>query len=116
MSKEILSVSDLAETLGISAEEVSVLFESGELPGRKIGKHWFCTRQQLLQYIETGDQTKSKASTGTPKGLEGKHKADNSWECETCKRLNGPEDVVCSACGKARLGPLINYIPFPKSM
>jgi hypothetical protein len=100
MDKEILSISDLATTLGMSAEEVQGLFKSGELPGRQIGAHWFCTRQQVLQYIESGEVSTATKGTSTSKELGGKHKADNSWECTSCQHKNGPEYVACSACGE----------------
>ena len=55
---EVLDVNMAAELLTVSRDTVYELFQSGELPGRKVGRKWITTKAAILRWIEssaTGD-------------------------------------------------------------
>ena len=55
---EVLDVHMAAELLTVSRDTVYELFQSGELPGRKVGRKWITTKAAILRWIEssaTGD-------------------------------------------------------------
>src|SRR5688572_12141445 len=55
---EVLDVHMAAELLTVSRDTVYELFQSGDLPGRKVGRKWITTKAAILRWIEgssTGD-------------------------------------------------------------
>ena len=60
----IYQSSEIAELFGLAERHLWPLLKSGELPGRKIGKHWFCTGQDILDFVSRGNQTDT-AHTGS---------------------------------------------------
>jgi excisionase family DNA binding protein len=49
---EILDVAMAAQFLTVSTDTVYSLFQSGELPGRKVGRKWLTTKAAVLRWIE----------------------------------------------------------------
>ncbi|MBU4194814.1 MAG: helix-turn-helix domain-containing protein [Actinobacteria bacterium] len=52
--KEILSVEDAAEFLGISPYTVRKHARQGLIPGRKVGREWRFSRDSLLEWLGCG--------------------------------------------------------------
>ena len=48
--------SEIAEIFGLAERHLWPLLKSGELPGRKIGKHWFCVGSDILDFVSRGNQ------------------------------------------------------------
>ncbi len=111
MDKEILTVADAAQLLSLSEAEVEKLLCEGEIPGRRIGAHWFISRQRLLQFIANEEPSAPKSQPGvaaSPKAVPSKLLSPN-WRCESCENIHPPELVECSNCGTARNTPLIGF-------
>lgn len=49
--KDILTVNDAAELLGISPYTVRKQARQGLIPGRKIGKEWRFSRESLVEWL-----------------------------------------------------------------
>jgi excisionase family DNA binding protein len=49
---EILDVGAAAAFLTVSRDTVYHLFQSGELPGRKVGRKWVTTKAAVVRWIE----------------------------------------------------------------
>ena len=52
MDNEILTVDEAAAMLKVSAQVVTDLLVSNELPGRHIGGSWRTTRRALVSYVD----------------------------------------------------------------
>ena len=52
----IYQSSEVAELFGLAERHLWPLLKSGELPGRKIGKHWFCVGSDILDFVSRGNQ------------------------------------------------------------
>jgi len=50
-SPEVLTAEQLAELLQVDAKTVRSLAVRGELPGRKIGRHWRFPRRAVLDWL-----------------------------------------------------------------
>ena len=90
MEKEILTIADASELLSLSEGEVEQLLSEGELPGRRVGNHWFLSRQRLLQFIagENPEPASPRpAAAESPKPLPPKVLAPN-WRCESCQEIH----------------------------
>jgi hypothetical protein len=48
---EILATEDVADAFGRTSCFARRLFQRGEIPGRKIGRRWFTTREALLAHL-----------------------------------------------------------------
>ncbi len=48
---DVLTVEQLAELLQIDDKTVRTLASKGDLPGRKIGRHWRFSRQAVLEWL-----------------------------------------------------------------
>ncbi len=53
--KAIYSIHSIATLLGTSEHALSTAFQSGLLPGRQIGRMWYCTGDSLLKYFRGSD-------------------------------------------------------------
>ena len=60
----IYQSSEIAELFGLAERHLWPLLKSGELPGRKVGKHWFCVGRDILDFVSCGNQTDT-AHTGS---------------------------------------------------
>ncbi|MCB1803764.1 MAG: hypothetical protein KDJ99_01000 [Candidatus Competibacteraceae bacterium] len=60
----IYQSSEIAELFGLAERHLWPLLKSGALPGRKIGKHWFCVGRDILDFVSRGNQTVT-AHTGS---------------------------------------------------
>jgi excisionase family DNA binding protein len=60
-TSEVLDVKMTAELLTVSADTVYDLFKRGELPGKKVGRKWFTTRNALLRRIESSSENNTLA-------------------------------------------------------
>jgi excisionase family DNA binding protein len=50
---DILDVAMAAQFLTVSPDTVYSLFQSGELPGRKVGRKWVTTKAAVLRWVES---------------------------------------------------------------
>ena len=50
---DVLDVTMAAQFLTVSPDTVYSLFQSGDLPGRKVGGKWVTTKAAVLRWIET---------------------------------------------------------------
>jgi excisionase family DNA binding protein len=57
----VLTVEQLAELLQVDAKTVRTLATSGDLPGRKLGRHWRFSRQAVLDWLATPERRKGAA-------------------------------------------------------
>jgi len=57
----VLTVDQLAELLQVDAKTVRSLAAKGELPGRKLGRHWRFSRQAVLDWLATPERRKGAA-------------------------------------------------------
>lgn len=111
MGKEILSIADASQLLSLPEDEVERLLVAGELPGRRIGDHWFIARRRLLQFIAEGGPAHAPlAPVHLPAGNDLPERIlTPGWRCRTCGERYGPEIAECPACGAVRNTPLMGY-------
>lgn len=115
MEQEIMTLEEVAEALRCDPQQVRVLLEAGQLPGRRIGTAWYVSRRQLMAHIEgPGDaraSTPVPVQAAQPAKLPVRHAKAGTWPCPVCSAENSPEYVQCLVCGAVRLSPLVNYRP-----
>ena len=58
---DVLTVEQLAEFLQVEEKEVRALAAKGELPGRKLGRHWRFSRQAVLDWLATPERKRRAA-------------------------------------------------------
>ena len=111
MEKEILSIADASQLLSLSEAEVERLLVAGELPGRRVGSHWFISRQRLHQFISDDvpvNKPPPAQVIASPKSLPPKLLMPD-WRCDSCHEIHGPELAECPRCGTIRNTPLMGY-------
>jgi excisionase family DNA binding protein len=59
---DVLTVDQLAQLLQVDEKTVRSLAASGELPGRKLGRHWRFSRQAVLDWLGAGDGRKRRSA------------------------------------------------------
>jgi excisionase family DNA binding protein len=59
---DVLTIEQLAELLQVDEKTVRSLATSGELPGRKLGRHWRFSRQAVLDWLATPGQSRRRAA------------------------------------------------------
>lgn len=59
---DVLTIEQLAELLQVDEKTVRSLATSGELPGRKLGRHWRFSRQAVLDWLATPSQSRRRAA------------------------------------------------------
>jgi len=52
--KDVLTIEEAAELLGVSVKTFNKVLHSETLPGRKIGREWKFSRQALIDWIGAG--------------------------------------------------------------
>jgi len=52
--KDVLTIEEAAELLGVSVKTFNKVLHSESLPGRKIGREWKFSRQALIDWIGAG--------------------------------------------------------------
>jgi excisionase family DNA binding protein len=57
----VLSLPQLAELLQVDEKTVRSLATAGDLPGRKIGRHWRFSRQAVLDWLATPERKRHAA-------------------------------------------------------
>ena len=57
----MLTVEQLAELLQVDEKTVRSLASDGDLPGRKIGRHWRFSRQAVLEWLATPERKRRAA-------------------------------------------------------
>src|SRR3954462_13033592 len=57
----VLTVGQLAGLLQVDAKTVRSLAPRGDLPGRKLGRHWRFSRQAVLDWLATPERRKGAA-------------------------------------------------------
>jgi len=58
---EILDVGLAADFLTVSRDTVYRLFQTGELPGRKVGRKWVTTKAAVIRWLESSSADDSLA-------------------------------------------------------
>lgn len=58
---DVLTVEQLAELLQIEDKTVRALAAKGELPGRKLGRHWRFSREAVLDWLANPERRKGAA-------------------------------------------------------
>jgi len=57
----VLTVEQLAELLQVDEKTVRSLAAKGELPGRKLGRHWRFSRHAVLDWLAMPDRKRRAA-------------------------------------------------------
>lgn len=66
MAPRFVQITDVAETLNISARQAYGLVTSGELPAIKVGKSWRIEVSELEAYIQRAyEQTRKRVDDGS---------------------------------------------------
>jgi excisionase family DNA binding protein len=52
--KEVLTIDEAAELLGVSVKTFNKVLHSENIPGRKIGREWKFSRRALIEWIGAG--------------------------------------------------------------
>jgi excisionase family DNA binding protein len=52
--KEVLTIEEAADLLGVSVKTFNKVLHSENIPGRKIGREWKFSRQALIEWIGAG--------------------------------------------------------------
>lgn len=60
--KDILSMNEAARFIHVDKGYLKVALESGEIPGRLIGKQWRIFKQDLIDWVRSGNQTEGQAN------------------------------------------------------
>jgi excisionase family DNA binding protein len=58
---DVLTAEQLAELLQVDEKTVRGLATKGELPGRKLGRHWRFSRQAVLDWLATPERKRRAA-------------------------------------------------------
>jgi len=58
---DVLTVERLAELLQVDEKTVRSLAAKGDLPGRKLGRHWRFSRQAVLEWLATPERKRRAA-------------------------------------------------------
>ena len=58
---DVLTVEQLAELLQVDEKTLRSLAAKGELPGRKVGRHWRFSRQAVLDWLATPERKRRAA-------------------------------------------------------
>lgn len=111
MGKEILTIADASELLSLPESEVQRLLEAGELPGRRVGPHWFISRQRLMHFIAGDEQSAARSAPARPDPpvVLPDRVLNPGWRCKSCGEQYSPEIAECARCGTVRATPLIGY-------
>jgi len=54
IQRDVLTIEEAAELLGVSVKTFNKVLHSESLPGRKIGREWKFSRQALIDWIGAG--------------------------------------------------------------
>ena len=57
----VLTIEQLAELLQVDQKTVRSLATNGDLPGRKLGRHWRFSRQAVLDWLATPERKRHAA-------------------------------------------------------
>ena len=52
--EKLLRINDVAEALGKHPQTVRILMRNGDLPGKKIGRHWYVLESEFLDFMRSG--------------------------------------------------------------
>ena len=66
-SKEVLTIEEAAELLGVSVKTFNKVLHSENIPGRKIGREWKFSRRALIEWIGAGRSDDFYREPGTLK-------------------------------------------------
>jgi excisionase family DNA binding protein len=55
-ASDVLTTAQLARLLQVDEDTVRTLAKRGELPGRKVGRHWRFSRQAILDWLASGER------------------------------------------------------------
>jgi excisionase family DNA binding protein len=56
--RDFVTLDGLRKLLHISPKTAQLIAESGEIPGRRIGKTWKFYREDIVEYIRSGNRPK----------------------------------------------------------
>jgi excisionase family DNA binding protein len=68
--RDILNVYGIAALLDVSTDTVYELLQSGELPGRKVGREWRSTRNAIMRWLEETMADRTVHPTKQKKGKD----------------------------------------------
>ena len=73
--KEVLTIEEAAELLGVSVKTFNKVLHTENIPGRKIGREWKFSRKALIDWIGAGRSDDFYREPGTlkaaPNGRDG---------------------------------------------
>ena len=55
--REIMTIEEAAQLLGVSVKTFNKVLHSQEIPARKIGREWKFSRQALIDWVGRGDSS-----------------------------------------------------------
>ena len=85
--KEVLTIEEAAELLGVSVKTFNKVLHSENIPGRKIGRAWKFSRQALIDWIGKG---RSDEFYREPRELEPRNgRAAQAGETPGARRTSG---------------------------
>lgn len=59
---DVLTLEQLAQLLQVDEKTARTLAANGELPGRKLGRHWRFSRQAVLDWLAAGDGRRRRSA------------------------------------------------------
>jgi excisionase family DNA binding protein len=59
---DVLTIEQLAELLQVDEKTVRSLAAKGDLPGRKVGRHWRFSREAVLEWLATPGRSRRQAA------------------------------------------------------
>jgi excisionase family DNA binding protein len=62
---DVLTVEQLAELLQVDEKTVRTLAASGDVPGRKLGRHWRFSRQAVLDWLANPERRTGSTGFGS---------------------------------------------------
>lgn len=84
-NKDILTIEEAAELLGVSVKTFNKVLHTENLPARKIGREWKFSRQALIDWVAAGRSAefyRETTSTKNGAGRGDKSRRTAGWRIE----------------------------------
>lgn len=87
VQRDILTIEEAAELLGVSVKTFNKVLHSQDLPARKIGREWKFSRAALIEWVGSGRskdfyQGHGEDDDDTPSGNPEKARRTAGWKIE----------------------------------
>ncbi len=86
VQRDILTIEEAAELLGVSVKTFNKVLHSQDLPARKIGREWKFSRAALIEWVGSGRSKDFYQGHGedddTPSGNPEKARRTAGWKIE----------------------------------